>query len=70
VYRREGQTLDQVLFSEPSTKMKEKIEQLRAEKLKKDMEDRLVTEVPARTEMVKRSEIDEFLNDKFGNSDK
>lgn len=25
VYRREGQTLDQVLFSEPSTKMKEKL---------------------------------------------
>ena len=44
VYRREGQTLDQVLFSEPSTKMKEKIEALRQQKqqLEEDqlMEDR------------------------------
>jgi hypothetical protein len=29
-YRREGQTMDQVLFSEPSTKMKEKMEAIRA----------------------------------------
>ena len=28
-YKREGQTMDQVLFSEPSTKMKEKMEALR-----------------------------------------
>jgi hypothetical protein len=32
-YRREGQTLDQVLFSEPSTKMKEKIDAMRAAEL-------------------------------------
>ena len=30
VYRREGQTLDQVLFSEPSTKMQEKMAEIRA----------------------------------------
>lgn len=44
VYRREGQTLDQVLFSEPSTKMKEKIEALRQQKQQQEedqqMEDR------------------------------
>jgi hypothetical protein len=30
VYRREGQTMDQVLFSEPSNKMKEKLATIRA----------------------------------------
>lgn len=34
VYKREGQTMDQVLFSEPSTKMKEKMEQMRVEEAK------------------------------------
>lgn len=33
VYRREGQTLEQVLFSEPSTKMKQMIDQERKKKV-------------------------------------
>ena len=38
VYRREGQTLDQVLFSEPSTKMREKMEALRQQKEQEEEE--------------------------------
>jgi len=41
IYRREGQTLDQVLFSEPSTKMQEKMTELREEELEASRQRRL-----------------------------
>ena len=40
VYKREGQTMDQVLFSEPSTKMKEKMESIRLQTIQQEREDR------------------------------
>jgi len=38
VYKREGQTMDQVLFSEPSTKMQETLKQRRIAEAKEAVE--------------------------------
>jgi hypothetical protein len=57
--KREGQTMDQVLFSEPSTKMKERIESLRSQAI--EVKQRLET-----AEEIDVSEADKLLNEKFG----
>lgn len=65
VYRREGQTMDQVLFSEPSTKMKEKMKEMtdaEAARLKEARENRALVEGEETL-----SEEDKFLRDRFGN---
>lgn len=64
VYRREGQTLDQVLFSEPSTKMKQRMEAIQKESQKSTTAaaERTAQQAAAATEL---SDVDKFLNDKF-----
>mmetsp|Transcript_28006 Transcript_28006/g.38558 ORF Transcript_28006/g.38558 Transcript_28006/m.38558 type:complete len:169 (+) Transcript_28006:18-524(+) len=56
-YRREGQTMDQVLFSEPSTKMKERMEQIRI-KNELDEQQQKVDDVPIEA---MKSETDEVI---------
>jgi hypothetical protein len=66
VYRREGQTMDQVLFSEPSTKMKEKMKEMtdaEAVRLRELREKRALVEGEEKT----LSEEEKFLRDRFGN---
>eukprot|EP01035_Chromulina_nebulosa_P022973 gene22973-29765_t len=60
VYRREGQTMDQVLFSEPSTKMREKIEALRQQQqqLEEDQQ-----QVEDRKQIVSKSEDQKELDE-------
>jgi len=62
VYRREGQTLDQVLFSEPSTKMKEKMMSLKVEQDAKEEQ----KEVDLDT----LSAEDRLLEERFGKKNK
>ena len=66
MYRREGQTLDQVLFSEPSTKMKQRMEVIRQESAKEALSAAVVkrTDEQESTD-VDLSDVDRFLNDKF-----
>lgn len=63
-YKREGQTMDQVLFSEPSTKMRQKMDALRAEKdaLEKSKDE---DKDPADVE-VELTEVEKLLKDRFG----
>ena len=57
--------MDQVLFSEPSTKMKEKMDAIRAEneakEVSKEQEER-----SRAVEVEDMSPEDKFLNDRFG----
>ena len=64
VYRREGQTMDQVLFSEPSSRMKEKMQaatDAEAARLKEARERRELSESQETL-----SEEDKFLQERFG----
>jgi hypothetical protein len=66
-YRREGQTMDQVLFSEPSTKQKEKWAALQLEKKTVEQESAVVTD---KAEVERKADLDpaqKFLEDTFGN---
>lgn len=66
VYRREGQTLDQVLFSEPSTKMKQRMEVIRQESAKEALSAAATAKSTDEQEStVDLSDVDRFLNDKF-----
>ena len=66
VYRREGQTMDQVLFSEPSTKMKEKMAALREIEVTSDngKEDNKRRKIKETEETLTAEE--KFLRDRFG----
>lgn len=71
VYRREGQTMDQVLFSEPSSKMKAKMDSMRkeeAEKVMTSMARRKADSPPesddAQSEL--KSETEKFLEERLG----
>jgi len=67
VYRREGQTLDQVLFSEPSTKMQEKMAALREEKAHtKSDEVKGTQRSNVETDLDLGDEEKKFLEDRFG----
>ena len=73
VYRREGQTLDQVLFSEPSTKMQEKMAAMREEERQAKRDESEATATAAAPESSSSppkddlsSEEEKFLEDKFG----
>jgi hypothetical protein len=77
-YRREGQTLDQVLFSEPSTKMKEKMDELRKveteakEERKSAKAEEMAAaraETKAQGKEDRSEEIEEFLKQKFPDVD-
>ena len=61
-YRREGQTMDQVLFSEPSTKMKQRMEAIKQESAKESSQLPIEEKGATTTEL---NEVDRFLNDKF-----
>ncbi len=63
VYRREGQTLEQVLFSEPSTKMKEQLEERKRMEMQKK-KDSMTAE-----DTILNSEIDRVVNERL-NKDK
>lgn len=65
VYRREGQTLDQVLFSEPSTKMKQRMEVIRQESAKEALSAAAAKSTDEQESTVDLSDVDRFLNDKF-----
>lgn len=65
VYRREGQTMDQVLFSEPSNKMKEKLAAMRANDAKDQMQVPVV-DVSGSMEPENIDAASKLLNDKFG----
>jgi hypothetical protein len=73
VYRREGQTMDQVLFSEPSTKMKIRIEELRKQQLKNDdgdFESELLNKKSDQSKEVNEGQLDKaekLLSERFGN---
>lgn len=80
-YKREGQTLDQVLFSEPSTKMKQKIEEIRAaeEATAASQRDALsqaaadakaarLADAEKSGTAAEQAELDKFLEDRFGSS--
>ena len=61
--------MDQVLFSEPSTKMKEKMAEIRALELKTVEAEKVVAKKKKIKPFEKddsSSEEDEFLRDKFG----
>lgn len=68
VYRREGQTLDQVLFSEPSTKMKEAIEKREAEEAREAAAKSADNAQAQRVADADLSEADKLLQDRFGPS--
>mmetsp|Transcript_8651 Transcript_8651/g.14398 ORF Transcript_8651/g.14398 Transcript_8651/m.14398 type:complete len:186 (-) Transcript_8651:175-732(-) len=79
-YRREGQTLDQVLFSEPSTKMKEKMEEMRRTERDKANELKQIEgavganssddeSTPRREPIQIDAEAEKLLNEKFGSTD-
>ena len=67
VYRREGQTMDQVLFSEPSNRMKAKL----AANRQAELLEQKAAEVERATSKTRSadSEVDKFLNDKFNQSE-
>jgi len=64
-YKREGQTVDQVLFSEPSEKMKRKIAEMRE---RGTLQERggAEKEKPEVIDGSNASEVDRILKDKFG----
>ena len=62
-YKREGQTVDQVLFSEPSDKMKEKMRQMKANGALTEVE----APKPKTLDGSNANEVDKILRDKFGN---
>lgn len=78
VYRREGQTLEQVLFSEPSTKMKQMIDQQRKQKSNNEAVTSSTPPKPvadANKDALNDKEevqakINELLQEKFGNKEK
>lgn len=72
IYRREGQTMDQVLFSEPSSKMKEKIlaesrrvELLELERQKEELMRQDINEISGDI----NEDAEKFLNEKFNKKD-
>lgn len=65
VYRREGQTMDQVLFSEPSNKMKEKMAAIRASEWQ-DRQQVPKVDVSGSTDPENIDAAAKLLNDKFG----
>jgi hypothetical protein len=68
-YRREGQTMDQVLFSEPSEKMKKKLEVMRLQRELEEEESK--NAVPPKDNLRADGEEDaaqKLLNEKFGKS--
>lgn len=72
-YKREGQTMDQVLFSEPSTKMKEKMESMRLKELEgsgtlDETASRGVEATEKSMPDIELSEAEKLLNDRFGKS--
>ena len=82
VYKREGQTMDQVLFSEPSNKMQEKLKQDRLEELRKleaqkakitlqkEAEMMQAKGDKAATERIQAAEaVDKLLERKFGSTE-
>ena len=66
-YRREGQTMDQVLFSEPSTKQAETWSKIQAEKAAIDKDSNADKEKIDEERKKNLSEADKFLEDTFGN---
>ena len=69
-YRREGQTMDQVLFSEPSTKQQEKMASLKAEKaafIAKQKESGTYTKDMETPKKIELNAAERFLEDTFGN---
>jgi hypothetical protein len=63
-YKREGQTMDQVLFSEPSNKMKEKMEVMRKLELEKLENERDALKKEA-IDIESISDEEKFLQEKF-----
>lgn len=70
VYRREGQTMDQVLFSEPSQKMKEKLAAMRAsewqEKQQQQQQQSSVKDVSGSSNPDNVDAASKLLNEKYG----
>ena len=71
VYRREGQTMDQVLFSEPSSKMKAKMDTMRKEEAEKVMKTiaRGKAESPPESDDAQSAlklETEKFLEERLG----
>ena len=66
-YRREGQTMDQVLFSEPSTKQKEKFEALKREEAEKALgaTKSSSSEVKEKIE-IELTDAEKLLQERFG----
>ena len=65
-YRREGQTMDQVLFSEPSTKQKEKFEALKREEAAKALgATKSSSEVKEKIE-IELTDAEKLLEERFG----
>eukprot|EP01031_Cornospumella_fuschlensis_P024994 gene24994-30193_t len=67
-YRREGQTMEQVLFSEPSNKMKEKL----AADRKQEQEEREAKMMSKKARMLAEENLDEveqMLKEKFGSKE-
>lgn len=82
VYRREGQTMDQVLFSEPSNKMQEKLKADRLAELNAAIAEKEKITLAKEAEMMEAkgnkaaeerirqaSEVDKLLGEKFGMMD-
>ena len=82
VYRREGQTMDQVLFSEPSNKMQEKLKADRLAELNAALAEKEKITLAKEAEMMaakgdaaaeerirQADEVDDLLNKKFGNDE-
>ena len=83
IYKREGQTMDQVLFSEPSTKMQETLKQRRLDEIKaleaekekvsllREAEEMAAAgEKVAEERMKIADEVDELLEKRFGGEEK
>jgi hypothetical protein len=65
-YKREGQTMDQVLFSEPSTKMKEKMEAMKVEKQNEENAQKDAAQTERDTKKVELTEAEKLLEETFG----
>mmetsp|Transcript_26417 Transcript_26417/g.26667 ORF Transcript_26417/g.26667 Transcript_26417/m.26667 type:complete len:164 (+) Transcript_26417:100-591(+) len=68
-YRREGQTMDQVLFSEPSTKMQEKMISIRKEEEERKARESSETDIEKSNQEESEAELtpeEKFLQDRFG----
>ena len=57
--------MDQVLFSEPSTKMKQRMEVIRQESAKEALSAAAAKSTDEQESTVDLSDVDRFLNDKF-----